>query len=66
MGCLSLELTPLDRNVLTFRHPSYFAVARVVEGRHAFAVACHEGDLLTIQSMLQSGESRLTDRLRKG
>jgi hypothetical protein len=46
MGCLSLELTPLDRNVLTFRHPSYFAVARVVEGRRAFAVACHEGGLI--------------------
>ena len=61
-GCLSLRSTPLCRNYLTFRHPSYFAVARVVDRHHPFMLACQNGDLKTVRFMLRSGEGRPTDR----
>jgi hypothetical protein len=62
IGCLSLRSTPLCRNYLTFRHPSYFAVARVVDRYHPFMLACQNGDLKTVRFMLRSGEGRPTDR----
>ena len=65
-GCLSLRSTPLCRNHLTFRHPSYFAVARVVDTYHPFMSACGNGDLETVRSMLRSGEGRPIDMNVRG
>lgn len=58
---LALRTTPSCRNVLTFRHPSYFAVARICEENHPFMHACRVGDLMAVRSMLRSGEGRPTD-----
>jgi hypothetical protein len=60
-GYLSLQSTPLFGNAFTFRHPSYFAVSRVVDEWHPFMVACRQGDLETVRVMLRSGEGRPTD-----
>lgn len=60
-GCLSLQSNPLYRNALKFRHPSYFAVARVVDHRHPFIMACWMGDVTAVRSMLQTGEGRPSD-----
>lgn len=61
MGSLSLQSIPFLGNAFTFRHPSYFAVARVVDPFHPFMSACRDGDVETVRSMLRSGEGRLTD-----
>jgi hypothetical protein len=60
-GCLSLESMPIFGTAFTFRHPSYFAVARVVGDRHPFIIACEDGDVETVRTMLRSGEGRPTD-----
>jgi hypothetical protein len=60
-GCLSLESVPLFGTALTFRHPSYFAVARVVDESDPFMEACCLGDVETVRTMLRSGEGRPTD-----
>jgi hypothetical protein len=60
-GCLSLRSTPLCRSSFTFRHPSYFAVARVVEKYHPFMMACRNGDPESVKFMLRTGEGRPTD-----
>jgi len=60
-ACLSLRSTPLCRSSFTFRHPSYFAMARIVEANHPFLLACDKGDLETVRFMLRSGEGRPTD-----
>jgi hypothetical protein len=60
-GCLSLESMSLFGNAFTFRHPSYFAVARVVDRSHPFMTACRHGDVETVRFMLRSGEGRPTD-----
>jgi hypothetical protein len=60
-GCLSLESTPLFGTAFTFRRPSYFAVARVVDEHHPFMTACYQHDLDTVRVMLRSGEGRPTD-----
>lgn len=60
-GCLSLRSTPLCRSFFTFRHPSYFAVARLVHADHPFMWACWKGDIETVRFMLRSGEGRPTD-----
>jgi hypothetical protein len=65
-GCLSLRSTPLCRSSFTFRHPSYFAVARVVEWNHPFMVACRNGDSESVKFMLRSGEGRPTDVTHEG
>lgn len=65
-GCLSLRSTPLCRSSFTFRHPSYFAVARVVDEDHPFISACRDGDMETVRFMLRSGEGRPTDVTAKG
>lgn len=65
-GCLSLRSTPLCRSSFTFRHPSYFAVARLVDGNHPFISACRHGDLETVRFMLRSGEGRPTDMTAEG
>jgi hypothetical protein len=65
-GCLSFESMPLYGTALTFRHPSYFAVARVVSGDHPFIMACAQGDVETVRSMLRSGEGRPTDMNMQG
>jgi hypothetical protein len=65
-GCLSLRSTPLCRSSFTFRHPSYFAVARVVDEDHPFMSACRDGDIETVRFMLRSGEGRPTDMTAKG
>jgi hypothetical protein len=65
-GCLSLESMPLFGTALTFRHPSYFAVARVVGRRHPFMKACKWGDVETVRFMLRSGEGRPTDVTARG
>jgi hypothetical protein len=60
-GCLSLESVSLFGTAFTFRHPSHFAVARVVDNYHPFMTACVIGDVETIRFMLRSGEGRPTD-----
>lgn len=65
-GCLSLRSVPLCRSALTFRHPSYFAVARVVDKTHPFMLACRNGDIEAVRLMLRSGEGRPTDITAKG
>jgi len=65
-GSLSLRSVPLRWSAFTFRHPSYFAVARVVDPDHPFMVACKEGDMKTVRSMLRSGEGRPTDVTAEG
>ena len=60
-GCLSLRSTLLCRRSFTFRHPSYFAMARIVEENHPFLMACKDGDIETVRFMLRSGEGRPTD-----
>lgn len=60
-GCSSLRSTPLCRNFFTFRHPSYFAVARLVDEDHPFMSACQHGDIDAVRFMLRSGEGRPTD-----
>lgn len=66
IGCLSLRSTPLCRRSFTFRHPSYFAVARVVDNQHPFMLACFNGDVETVRLMLRSGEGRPTDVTAEG
>jgi hypothetical protein len=61
IGCLSLELTPLFGTAFTFRHSSYFAVARIVDDFHPFMAACGMGDIETVRFMLRNGEGRPTD-----
>lgn len=65
-GCLSLRSTPLCRSSFTLRHPSYFAVARVVEQDHPFMMACKNGDIEAVRYMLRSGEGRPTDMTAEG
>lgn len=65
-GSLSLRSTPLRRSSFMFRHPSYFAVARVVDKYHPFMSACWKGDTKTVQFMLRSGEGRPTDQTSDG
>lgn len=65
-GCLSLRSTPLCRNSFTFRHPSYFAVARILDEDHPFMSACWKGDAETVRFMLRSGEGRPTDQTSDG
>lgn len=60
-GSLSLRSCPLAGNLFTFRHPSYFATARVLEDDHPFLQACLYGDLAVVQAMLQGGKGRPTD-----
>jgi hypothetical protein len=60
-GCLSLRSASYCQSALTFRHPSYFAVARVFDQSHPFMHACAMGDVKAIRSMLRSGEGRPTD-----
>lgn len=60
-GTISLRSTPLCRSAFAFRHPSYFAVARVVDEDHPFMLACRHGDTETVRLMLRSGEGRPTD-----
>lgn len=60
-GYLSLRSTPLCQSAFTFRHPSYLAVARVVDQSHPFIQACIQDDLAKARSMLLSGEGRPTD-----
>ena len=62
-GCLSLSIYP---STLSFRHPSYFAVARVVDGDHPFMLACYTGDVETLRVMLRSGEGRPSDVTSNG
>lgn len=62
-GCLSLSVC---RSTLSFRNPSYFAVARVVEDDHPFMLACCTGDLETLRAMLRSGEGRPADMTSNG
>lgn len=49
------------QNTLTLRHPSYFAVARVLEDSHPFVEACKDNDVATVRRMLENGEARPTD-----
>jgi hypothetical protein len=49
------------QNTLTLRHPSYFAVARVLDDSHPFVEACKTNDAATVRRMLRSGEARPTD-----
>lgn len=65
-GSLSWRTFPLCRNQFSFRHPSYFALARVVSDDHPFIVACFDGDLDTVRFMLRSGEGRPTDVTARG
>lgn len=65
-GSLSWRTFPLCRNQFSFRHPSYFALARVVSRDHPFLVACCHGDLDTVRFMLRSGEGRPTDVTASG
>ena len=48
-------------NTLTLRHPSYFAVARVLDYSHPFFQACGDNDVAVVRKMLRSGEGRPTD-----
>jgi hypothetical protein len=66
IGCLSLESMPLFGTALMFRHPSYFAVARVVDDCHPFMTACEQDDVDTVRLMLRNGEGRPTDMTAKG
>jgi hypothetical protein len=65
-GCLSFRSTPLCRSAFTFRHPSYFAVARVVDKNHPFMLACSDGDIKTVRFMLRTGDGRPTDMTAEG
>lgn len=65
-GQLLLRSTPLCRNAFTIRHPSYLAVARIVDEDHRFIRACVQGDSATVRSMLLSGEGRPTDTTAGG
>lgn len=51
---------------LTLRHPSYFAMARVLEDSHPFWEACRTNDFGTVRGMLRSGEARPTDEDASG
>jgi hypothetical protein len=66
IGCLSLESMSFFGTALTFRHPSYFTVARVVDDSHPFMMARIRGDVETVRSMLRSGEGRPTDMTASG
>lgn len=46
---------------ITTRHPSSFALARIVAENSDFMLACHRGDLLAVRDMLDSGSGRPTD-----
>lgn len=63
---LLLRSTYSCRNTISIRHPSYFAVSRIVDDNHPFIVACALGDLSVVRAMLQSGEGRLTDATSTG
>lgn len=65
-GCLSLRSASYCQSALTLRHPSYFAMARVVDESHPFMHACAMGDVKAIRSMLRSGEGRPTDVTSQG
>lgn len=60
-GVISIRSCPLAGNLFTFRHPSYFAMARLLDDDHPFFIACRNGDLAAVRVMLQSGEGRPTD-----
>jgi ankyrin repeat protein len=49
------------QNTLTLRHPSYFAIARVLDYSHPFFKACESNDVAVVQEMLRNGEGRPTD-----
>ena len=49
------------QNTLTLRHPSYFAVARVLDESPPFMAACKSDDAVTVRRMLGTGEVRPTD-----
>jgi hypothetical protein len=49
------------QNTLTLRHPSYFAVARVLYDYHPFFTACADNDVAVVREMLRNGEGRPTD-----
>lgn len=62
-GCLSLSFC---RSTLSFRNPSYFTVARIVDDDHPFMLACCTGDVETLRVMLRSGEGRPADMTSNG
>jgi len=54
------------QNTLTLRHPSYFAVARVLDASHLFFEACRRNDARRVREMLRSGKGRPTDEDSEG
>ena len=53
-------------NTLTLRHPSYFAVSRVLDYTHPFIQACRDNDAAVVRDMLRNGEGRPTDETPDG
>jgi len=49
------------QNTLTLRHPSYLAIARVLDFSHPFFEACRSNDFTVVREMLRNGEGRPTD-----
>jgi hypothetical protein len=56
-----LTVSVLRQNTLTLRHPSYFAVAYVLDFSHPFFEACRSNDVAVVREMLRNGEGRPTD-----
>jgi hypothetical protein len=65
-GQLSIRKSSPVSNTFTLRHPSYFTVARVLDNSHPFFKACSCNDVVTVRSMLRSGEGRPTDVNHRG
>jgi hypothetical protein len=60
-GQLSIRTSSLVSNTFTFRHPSYFTVARILHDSHPFFEACRSNDVAAVRTMLSTGEGRPTD-----
>jgi hypothetical protein len=56
----------IRQNTLTLRHPSYFAVARVLDKSHPFIRACRKNKVDVVREMLRSGQGRPTDETSNG
>jgi hypothetical protein len=49
------------QSTLTLRHPSYFAIARVLDYSHPFLQACESNSVAVVREMLRNGQGRPTD-----
>lgn len=58
---VSVRTFPLCPGQFKFLPGSSLAMARNVSNDHPFVLACDEGDLLTVRTMLQNGQGRTSD-----